>query len=192
MKYGKGAAFICLMLAAFIIFGQRSVQAKEPDGTALIQERSAFCYVEGEAFEDLVLGAKGLIQFVYLDANLSRALSKAHEDLANAKTARYPFPEWLEDGNHFYAKEGRQGQVIFVAELETFKPWEVDSSQFFVGGYRLSKNDILTPSMTNPFGDLPSGSVWHFAFAVPKSEVRPGAEINLGYGEYSVKWKVPK
>lgn len=182
---------ICLLCAA-VVFFSAAAYAKTPGNEALVQERAAICYVDGVVFEGLVLGAQGSIQFVYLDAKLSNAMSKAHADLAEAKTSRYPFPEWMEESNNYFGKEGKQGSATFIAELEAFKPWDVDPEQIFIGDYHLSKNDILSPSMTNPFGEVESGTVGYFAFTVPKSKIKAGAEISLGYGEYSVTWRVPK
>lgn len=189
MKTIMKSLIICMLCITAPLF---SLQAAAKTNDTLVQERTSTCYVEGAVFDDMILGSKGAIQFVYLDAKLSNALSKAHSDIAEAKSPSSPFPEWMEDSNHFFAKEGKRGYVIFMAKLEAFKPWNVEQSEIFVGNYRLTKNDILTPSMTNPFGEIPSNTVWHFVFAVPKSEVKQGSEIKLGYGEYSVKWKVPK
>lgn len=194
MRNNKKLIIACLLciFALFFAVTEGLAAAKEPDSNALLDERTAICYVEGMVFEDLILGSKGVIQFVYLDSKLSKALGKAHSNITEAKTPLHPFPRWIEEGGVYFGKEGTKGSVIFMVELETFKPWEIDPFEFFVGNYHLTKNDILSPSMTNPFGDMPSGTVEHFVFAVPASEVKPGTEVNIGYGEYSVKWRVPK
>lgn len=192
MENNRKLIIVCLLCILASFFSVTEGQAKELDSNALVEERTALCYVEGAVFDDLILGSKGVIQFVYLDSKLSKALSKAHSNITEAKTPRYPFPRWIEEGGLYFGKEGTKGSVIFIAELEAFKPWEVEPFEVFVGSYHLTKNDILSSSMTNPFGDIPSGTVGHFVFAVPASEVRPGTEINIGYGEYSVKWRVPK
>lgn len=185
------AAVLCLFCTTLILFATASY-ARGTDYDALLKERTAVCYIDGTEFEELVIGAQGSIRFVFLDSKLSGAMSKARSDLNEGKVSRYPFPQWIEDGGAYFAREGKRGYVVFIAELETFKPWDVDPAQVFVGGYHLTKNDIQTSSMNNPFGDVPSGTVGYFVFTVPKSEVKPGAEIALGYGEYGVKWKVPK
>lgn len=192
MKSSKKLIIACLLCVFASFFTVVEGRAKEPDSNALVEERTALCYVEGMVFEDLILGSKGVIQFVYLDSKLSKALIKAHSDITEAKTSRYPFPQWIEEGGLYFGKEGTKGSVVFMVELETYKPWDFDPFEVFVGNYHLTKNDILTPSMTNPFGEVPSGTIGHFVFTVPASEVRPGTEINIGYGEYSVKWRVPK
>lgn len=191
MMAKKWAAGACLLCAALLFFTGESY-AKAQDYDAILRERTAICYVDGTAFEGLILGAQATVRFVYLDSRLSGAMGKARSDLTGGKVAYYPFPEWIEEHGNYFAKEGKRGYVVFIVELETFKPMDVDPAQIFVGGYHPTKNDILTPSMTNPFGEVPSGMVGHFAFTVPKGEVKPGSEISLGYGEYEVKWRVPK
>lgn len=192
MRNNKKLILACLLCVLVSCFTLAEALAKEPDSNVLVGERTAVCYIEGEVFDDLILGSRGVIQFVYLDSKLSKALSKAHADIAGGKTPLSPFPQWIEQNHSYFAKEGKQGKVVFMAELESFRPWDFDPSEVFIGNYHLTKNDILSPSMTNPFGELPSGMVGDFVFVVPASEVKPGTEINIGYGEYSVKWKVPK
>lgn len=184
-------AMICLLCAVLALFSP-AAYAKGPDYNAILMDRTAICYIDGTDFDGLVLGAQGSIRFIWLDSRLSAAMSKAREDLNEGKVSTYPFPEWIEDNGQYFAREGKRGYVVFIAELETFKPWDVDPTQIFVGGYHLTKNDVMSPSMNNPFGEVPSGTTGYFAFAVPKSEVRPGTEITLGYGEFGVKWRVPK
>lgn len=191
MRIKALAARICLLCAALLFFTAES-NAKDIDYDAILRERMAVCYIDGTAFEGLVLGAQGSIRFVYLDSRLSGVMRKARSDLAEGKVSYYPFPEWIEEHGKYFANEGKQGYAVFIVEFETFKPMDVDPTQVFAGGYHLTKNDILTPSMTNPFGEVPSGMVGYFAFTVPKAEVKPGSEITLGYGEYEVKWRVPK
>jgi len=157
----------------------------------LLLERTSVCYVGGRVFDDLVLGATGQIEFVCLDSKLSAALAKAHKDITEAKIARFPFPEWIEEASYQVAA-GKKGTVVFLARLEAFKPWDMDPTQIFVGGYNLTKNDVFTSSMTNPFGEVESGETGTFAFAVPSAEVKAGYEISMGYGEFGVKWRVPK
>lgn len=191
MMTKKWAAGMCLLCAALLCFTAESY-AKEQDYDAILRERMAVCYIDGTVFDGLILGSQASARFVYLDSRLSRAMGKARSDLAEGKVSYYPFPGWIEEHGNYFAKEGKSGYVVFIVELETFKPMDVDLTQIFVGGYHLTKNDILTPSMTNPFGEVPSGLVGYFAFTVPKGEVKPGSEIVLGYGDYEVKWRVPK
>lgn len=191
MGIQKTVAVISLFCLVTIL-SAAAVYAREPDYDAILQERTSICYIDGTDFDGLVLGAQGSIRFVCLDSRLSGAMRGARMGINEGKASHYPFPEWIEEGGIYFAKEGKRGQVVFIAELEVFKPCDVDPERVFVGGYHLTKHDILTPSMTNPFGEVPSGTVGYFVFTVPKSEIKPGAEVIMGYGEFGVKWKVPK
>ena len=48
--------------------------ADKADMDKLLNERQIDCWVEGEAFGDLILGARGSIQFIYLSVKLSKAI----------------------------------------------------------------------------------------------------------------------
>lgn len=147
----------------------------------LLTERQIDCWVEGEAFDQLVLGARGSIQFIYLDAKLSKAISQ-EQGLAS----------WVDELNQYYGSQGTEKKALFIAQLEANKPWTVEEGKISVNGYHLDKKDIISTSWKNPFGTIDPGSKWQFAFVVPRSEVKKGAEINVGYGDDLVKWRVPK
>lgn len=147
----------------------------------LLKSRQADCWIEGEIFGDLILGTRGAVHFVYLDEKLSLALRK--ED----RTA-----PWVDDMNQYYGSPGTKKKALFLVQLEVNKPWDVSIDKFVVGSYHPNKNDVLTPSWTNPFGALDAGTTWQFAFVVPETVLKKGQEVELGYGDYTVKWKVPK
>ncbi len=149
----------------------------------LLAERQIDCWVEGEVFGDLVLGARGSIQFIYLDAKLSKAIA-AEQGLAS----------WVDELNQYYGSPGTEKKLLFIAQVEANKPWTVEEEKICVGNYHLSKNDIISSSWKSPFGggSIDPGTKWQFAFVVPVSEVKKGNEITLGYGEDLVKWRMPK
>ena len=92
----------------------------------------------------------------------------------------------------YYGSDGTRGKALFIAHVETYKPWTFDPAQLFVGGYRVTEDDVLSPSMTNPFGELGSDQTGYFAFVVPAKELKKGKEIPIGYGDDSALWTVPK
>lgn len=187
----KNNPFLVICLLCVMIFFCGPLYAAPVSPEQLIAERTSVCYIDGQVFEGLVLGATGMIEFVYLDSKLVSALRRAHQDLVDARASNFPFPAWIEEGN-YQTTSGKKGYAMFVARLEAFKPWNVDPELIFVGGSKLNKRDVATSSMTNPFGEVPSGEQGTFVFAVPQAEVKAGREISIGYGEFSVKWRVPK
>lgn len=151
------------------------------DLNSLLDERQTDCWVEGELFGDLVLGSRGTIQFIYLDEKLSKAISE-EQGLA----------PWVDDLNQYYGSPETRKKVLFIANLEANKPWTVEEEKISVGGYHLTKKDVISSSWKNPFGTVDAGTSWQFAFVVPQDKVKPGTDIMLGYGEDLIKWKVPK
>jgi len=148
----------------------------------LVPARMTQCYVEGEKLGDLLLNSRGVIDFIYLD-----------EALSNAVTQSRGVPEWFSNCNVYYEANGGQGKAVFVIKLVAYKPWQIDIKQFSIGGYHLSEKDALTSSLNNPFGkDARDEDDWVFVLAVPKQYVKPGSEIQLGYGKYLANWKVPR
>lgn len=147
----------------------------------LIEERQTACWVEGERFGDMIVGARGVVNFIYLDRKLSDAI-RAEPGLA----------PWIDDMNQYYGSEKTKKKAVFIIHVKANKPWEIREQHFRIGGHILAKDDILTSSWTNPFGTISAGEQWYFACAVPKSAAGPGKEISLGYKEFLVKWRVPK
>ena len=155
--------------------------ADNADMDKLLNERQIDCWVEGEAFGDLILGARGSIQFIYLDAKLSKAISE-----------KVSLASWVDDLNQYYGSTETRKKVLFIVNLEANKPWTVEEEKISVGGYHLTKKDVISSSWKNPFGTVDAGTNWQFAFVVPHEYAVPGKEILVGYGEDLIKWRVPK
>ncbi|MCE5201885.1 MAG: hypothetical protein LLF78_05165 [Synergistaceae bacterium] len=177
---------IGFLLGIFIIVLSASaalaIKAPTSEITAgLLEERQIDCWVEGEVFGDLVIGSRGSIQFIYLDAKLSRAISEEHS-----------LAPWVDDFNQYFGTPETANKALFIAQLEANKPWDVKAEYIRVGDYNLNKDDIISPSWKNPFGSIDPGDKWQFAFVVPMSELKKGEEIMVGYGDDLVKWRVPK
>lgn len=176
-----------LLLFLFVLPAQAAV-----DSERLLEARTSVCWVEGEIVGDWVLGARGSIEFVYMDLAMSNAMIRTRDRFNDAVLAYYPFENWLEDGLVYFGNPGAKGKALFIAYVTTKKPWDFDPAKVHVGDYYLNKNDVLTPSWANPFGELPSELEGWFAFVVPKSAVKAGQTVKLGYGDYNVDWKAPK
>ncbi|NLX84184.1 MAG: hypothetical protein GXZ00_01000 [Synergistaceae bacterium] len=180
----KVQVLFSLLTFSFILLISLTCPLSAADKTEmdkLLSERQIDCWVEGEAFGDLILGARGSIQFIYLDAKLSKAIAEK-SDLAS----------WVDDLNQYYGSTETRKKILFIANLESNKPWTVEEEKISVGGYHLTKKDVISSSWKNPFGTVDAGTNWQFAFVVPKEFVKPGKEILVGYGDDLTKWRVPK
>ncbi|WP_143330703.1 hypothetical protein [Cloacibacillus sp. An23] len=172
-------AALCVLFASAAC--AREWEPGQVDATELLGARQTDVWVEGERFGDMVIGSRASLQIIYVDS-----------DLAAAVSADFAIQDWAKKMVQYYGSDGTRGKALFIAHIETFKPMEVAPENIFVGGYHLAKGDVLSPSMTNPFGELGSGEKGYFAFVVPASELKAGKEIPVGYGDDSVLWKVPK
>ncbi|NLD05376.1 MAG: hypothetical protein GX672_05715 [Synergistaceae bacterium] len=176
--------FLLIFLLTFNLFACPTsfrAEASQSEFKSLLDERQIDCWVEGEIFGDLILGSRGTIQFIYLDAKLSKAIS-----------AEQGLSPWVDDLNQYFGSSETKKKVLFIANLEANKPWTVEEKKISVGGYHLTKKDVVSSSWKNPFGTVDAGTSWQFAFVVPQDKVKPGTDIMVGYGDDLIKWKVPK
>lgn len=175
------AAVLCIILTSAAFAGDRDLTQTRGKASALLETRQTNVWVEGTLLGDMVIGARGSIQIIYVDKALSDAIT---DDTS--------LHDWARHMAQYFGSDATRGKALFIAHIETYKPWTFDPSQVFVGGYHVTEDDVLSPSMTNPFGELGSDQTGYFAFAVPSKELKKGKEIPIGYGDDSALWKVPK
>ncbi len=175
-------AALCIVSASACSYARDNEnEPKMVDATKLLDTRQTSVWVEGDMLGDIVIGARGSLQVIYVDKALAAAIN---DD--------FFISEWARRFAQYFGDEGRRGKALFIAQAEAFRPWEFDPQLITIGKYRLTMSDVLSPSMTNPFGSLASGDKGSFAFVVPASELKKGTEIAIGYGDDSTLWKVPK
>ncbi|WP_352401275.1 hypothetical protein [Synergistes jonesii] len=174
-------ALAAALLAASCAFAARERVETVRPASELIDERQTDIWVEGERLGEMILGARGAIQIIYVDEAMSKAIAS---DVS--------LPQWVFEMGRYYGTDPIRKKKLFIAHVDVYKPWDFDYTKVFVGEHRLRKEDILSPSMTNPFGPQPSKSEGYFAFAIPASGLKAGKEIKIGYGDYSEIWKILK
>lgn len=174
----KKAGWMVVFLFVAAIAGTAwGAQAKNLD--ELLAERSANVWVDGQVLGDLVLGAKARLTFIYVDP----ALAVAARNDPGA-------PEWLTWHSRHIGEKDLKGKALFLLRIETFTPWELVPGNITVGNYTVSPEDVLSLREYSLAGELPSGFKGTMPFSVPKSFLKSGSRITLGYGEDSAEWKV--
>lgn len=176
----KRKIFLLLTLLS-LVFCPSAFAEEAQDIAPLLDARQSDVWVEGQHMGDMVLGARGAMQFIYVDAKLSKAI-----------TSNPKLENWVGEMAQFFGTEAVVKKAMFIVHLDTYKPWDFDLTKVHVAGYHLTKDDILSSSMTNPFGQLASKDEGYFAFAVPAKLIKAGQEITIGYGDDSDTWTVPK
>ena len=81
MKKNKGFAaailtFICIaFIAAAAFAGDANWEPGQVDASTLLDERQTSVWVEGSLLGDMVIGARGALQIIYVDNKLAQAIS---------------------------------------------------------------------------------------------------------------------
>lgn len=176
----KRLVCIFLFVAVSCVFPGAAWTAQPKSLEDLLAERSANVWIDGQVLGELVLGAKARLTFIYVDPALATA---ARNDPGS--------PEWLTWHSRHLGEKYLKGRNLFILRFETFTPWELIPGKLFVGNYNVLSEDVLSLKEFTPTGELPSGFAGTLPFSVPKTELKPGAEVALGYEKEAVKWKVP-
>lgn len=163
----------------------------------LLAPRTVYCWIEGSALDEIVLNARAKLSFVYVDRKLGDAMyARRKGSDARHSDERDSVPEWLFDNGWDYRK--KKDTALFVLHVEAMKPWTFDTSQVFIGGYRLNDADIVKQGKSiasfvveGGAMELPGDFSTQLSFFVPAKDLKPGETIALGYGDYRVEWKVP-
>lgn len=150
------------------------------DLEALVEERTVTLYPEGQLLGDLVIGARGKIEFVYVDKALAHAIRNT--DMA---------PEWLSWYSRHWGTDKAKGKALFIIRYRANKPWTFNTGDLSVGGRRLERGDILTDKAFIVEGDLPTGTEGILSAVVPLEKASPGKATTLAYLEDSVEWTAP-
>lgn len=151
------------------------------DYTKLLETHCIRVFVEGTPVgNEYIMGARGSIHFIYLSGTMSELISYSAEA-----------PAWLSSANNDmgFSKRGYSNFIIYLVANQT---WVVQAEKFTIGGYHLKKEDILTKDEWTPIGvNAQLADEWSFCVQVPNKYCKPGTEIEIGYGDYKEKFKVP-
>lgn len=195
MRYmGLRPMTLILLMLFFLYFLSFLTVADAADFQRLLDARTATCWVEGEALDELVLNARGRLTFVCVDRKMGEFLRSARDEKDPWKKGGPP--QWLRFFGQNYAR--RKGQTLFVANIGASKPWTFDTGLLTVAGRAAEEGDILRGVIADPQkeippgqSELPSGYEGVLAFFAPTSLLKAGTEIEIGYGSDVVKWKIP-
>ena len=169
---------LLLMMAIFLIAATCSFAA---DVQGLLEERTVTLYPEGQLLGNMVIGARGKMQFIYVDSALAKAVRNDPS-----------VPEWLSWHARHWGTDPVKGKTLFILKSEAYKPWDFRMSDVSVGGRAIESGDILTRKAFVIEGELPSGTVAMLAFAVPAEYASPGKPAVFSWMEESQEWMVPK
>lgn len=169
-----------IVYLAVLLLMASAAAAFSADLETLVEERTVTLYPEGQLLGDLVIGARGKIEFVYVDKALAHAI----------RDVDMP-PEWLSWYSRYWGTDKAKGKALFIIRYRANKPWTFNTGDLSVGGRPLERGDILTDKTFIVEGDLPTGAEGILSVAVPLENASPGKATAFAYLEDSVEWTVP-
>lgn len=162
--------FIVLLLPAGAFAGEVD---------SLLEKRSAVLWFEGEAFGDLIIGARAQFVFVYVDGALSQAVVKDPD-----------VSDWLRDNIYFFGGRETRKKALFIIRFRTVKNLDLQLSMIRIGSHTLTPEDVLTNRHYVPTGELPPDFSASFAVAVPIAAVKGNART-VSVGDYTAELEFP-
>jgi hypothetical protein len=151
-------------------------------------------WYEGLVMDELVLGARGKLTFLYVDARMGSAIQKLNTPTENAMPPDVAKHLLSYTGN--YGR--RKGHTLFAVSVEAFKHWSFNPTELTVGGYRVTDEDLVTGvvgdrryEISPGVNELAADYTGMFSFYVPNEHLKAGTGIEIAYGEYPTVWTVP-
>ncbi|MDO4218706.1 MAG: hypothetical protein Q4C78_01805 [Synergistaceae bacterium] len=145
----------------------------------MYNDRLSVLYVGAKQVGDMLLGYKGILEFVMSDYELSENLSSFTN-----------LPNWFYDASFSFSNADMDKHVCFACHVTFSQVWNFDPLKIKIGDYQLQVGDIISPSVSNPFGEFPSGTDGYFVFRVPRKVIKGKTTIEIAYENSKVTWKV--
>lgn len=160
----------------------------------MLAARSAVIYHEGMDLDGLVIGARGKLTLIYVDAKLKAGIMQ--QGAATDKNT--PDEQMKLVANYASHAGGRKGMTLMLAVVETFKSWRFDTADVSIGGWSPSPDDVIAGLAGTSRSEIKPGTnelpkEWRglYAFYVPDDRLPRGEEISIRLGESEKKWRVP-
>ena len=193
-KTGRNLRIVLALAMALLLPVAAAAAPKNAEAQKFFERRLIQTWVEGMAIDELVLGARGKLTFLYVDARMGAAIQKLGTSAGDgmpAETAKYLL--------NYTGNYGRKkGWTLFTVSVEAFKHWSFETAELSVAGYRPTDDDLVTGvvgdrryEISPGVNELPADYAGMLSFYVPTDRLKPGTEIEVGYGEYTTTWKVP-
>lgn len=192
----KYFAFVILLALALMPLSAEAKTSNE--WIKLLEPRTCTVVVEGADLGGIIVGGRGKVSFTWLDRGLRDRLRR--DSIAD---------EWISTGLGYYnssnsdvVKKVKKRDVFYLA-YNAMKPWDFKIEEITIGGYTLTKDDILTPEYVRHLGLLASDKtrdrmadededLGYFELHVVVPSIKKGQTIKISYAGDSVEWTAPK
>ena len=169
-----------ILMLCVALFFVSPVHAFSNNYEKLIPQRVAYCWVEGQALGELILGARGKITIVYVDEALKKALTQE---------GTTP-PSWLKEQAAYIMPHPKK--LGFVILIEANKPWDFSIGELKIAGNILDESHLLTKKERVPDGELESGFSEAISVSIPAGWAKRGKPLVIAYGDDTAELLLPK
>ena len=173
--------FSCLCLPSLAETKFEGMTNSFEEQTKMYQDRLSVLFIDAKQVGNMLVGYKGVLEFVLSDYELTENLSS----ITN-------LPDWYYDASYSFSNTDADKELCFACHVTFSTVWDFDPLKIKVGDYKLQRSDILSPSASNPFGEFPSGTDGFFVFRVPLRVIKGKKTIDISYENNKVTWKVVK
>ncbi|MDR1649548.1 MAG: hypothetical protein LBR71_04740 [Synergistaceae bacterium] len=180
-NFRRIAAVSCLFLLAF---ASAAAAHSSKEWQKRLDARTATLWIEGQDIGGVVLNARAELNVTWAERGLSRHLENDRD-----------VEEWLTEGLNYYYSGRRDTRAklrkrdVFVLRYRSVKHWNFDPAKLVIGGYAITKDDILTRKEYWESGELPPGVTGFLAVCAPAPEA--GQTIELRYEDTRAVLAVP-
>ena len=171
----------CFCLPAFAETRFEGMKNSLEVQSKMYQDRLSVLFIDAKQVGNMLVGYKGVLEFVLSDYDLVENLS-----------AFTNLPDWYYDASYSFSNSDPDKELCFACHVTFSAVWDFDPLKIKIGDYQLQRSDILSPSASNPFGEFPPDTDGYFVFRVPLSVIKGKTTIDISYENNKVTWKVVK
>lgn len=171
------SCFFCTLAKAETKFEGMKHSLEEQE--RMYKDRTSVLYIDARQLGDMLVGYSAILEFVMSDNDLV-------ENLANFTC----LPNWFYDASFSFSNADMDKYVCFACHVTFSQVWNLDPLKIKIGDYQLQKEDIISPSASNPFGEFPSGEDGYFVFRIPIRVLKGKKTVDISYENNKVTWKV--
>ncbi|MDR2174617.1 MAG: hypothetical protein LBO82_01605 [Synergistaceae bacterium] len=176
--------FLCLFLPALLPVLPRAEAHNSREWQKRLDARTATLWIEGQDIGGVILNARAELNVTWADRGLLRHLESDRD-----------VDEWLTEGLNYYFSNRKETRAklkkrdAFVLRYRAVKYWDFDPTKLVIGGYAVTKDDILTKKEYWESGELPPGVTGFLTVCAPS--LKPGQTVELSYGDTRATLAVP-
>jgi len=206
-RYERLRRVVALLLVfafSIILFETANAALMSNNWSNLIENRSCMIFTESIDIGGLRVGGRGKIVFTWLDRSLMRTLANdadVDDSISNGLSYYY--------SNKKEMKQLLKNRDIFLLSYQALKRWDFKIEEIVINGYRLTLDDILTPTYYRVLGEIAplklrekvaiEMSTADDEFGVDDYELHvvvpsmpKKGKVKLSYGDDAVEWEIPK